>query len=85
MNHRMLDHITDGPSDPEDAQDPDFAEYQEPEFIPHDRQAHADEGRRLKLDIEAEIERIRSGKHFTLRHDYLTLLCRARNWITDSR
>jgi hypothetical protein len=37
MHEKMLCHITDGPSDPEDADDrwrafdPDFAEYQEPD------------------------------------------------------
>jgi hypothetical protein len=77
---KMPCHITDGPSDPEDAQDRDFAEYQE-EFT-DERQARLDERRGIQLRVSMAIDQLTKHNTFS-RHELQDLLKRISRYLAD--
>jgi hypothetical protein len=62
---KMPCHITDGPSDPEDAQDRDFAEYQED--FHSERQARTDERSGILLQIQITQQKLTKHNAFDKR------------------
>jgi len=80
MSHRMECHIDDNVQDPEDAQGPDFAEYQE-DFA-NERQARTDERRGIQLQVSTTIVYI--SQHSSFDHiELIGLLKRISRYLAD--